>query len=169
MMDILEIHKTKSGRPALWEEGGGMTNTGFATIVAGPRGEPLPALFINQRGHLACGQHALLPVRVGCLVIRAAIDRRRLSVGVYRITETKKNEDRFVATIWKEDELIVPTVLIREGLLTPQGLAEMAWDDYRADAATAAIKKALCYHCREPHYILQEAKNKREGNNNDSP
>jgi len=43
----------------MWEKGGGMSNTGFATVICGPNGSPLKPLFIATRGTLACSKHAL--------------------------------------------------------------------------------------------------------------
>jgi len=59
----MQAEKTAKGFPALWEEGGGYTNTGSAIIIAGSAGEPLRPFYIRRRGHLANGQHALLPIR----------------------------------------------------------------------------------------------------------
>lgn len=36
--------------PAMWEQGGGYSNTGEAVIVASPKGEPLQPLQIVKKG-----------------------------------------------------------------------------------------------------------------------
>jgi hypothetical protein len=64
-MRKIKIEKTKKGYPALWERGGGYTNTGVATIIAGKGGQPKRAIYIRQRGPLANDDHALIPVEVG--------------------------------------------------------------------------------------------------------
>ena len=60
-----KVVKTASGQPAIWEEGGGMTNTGYAYIVAGLQGEKITPIYIKKRGQLSCGQHALFLLRPG--------------------------------------------------------------------------------------------------------
>ena len=51
--------KTKHGRSAIWEEGGGKTNTGYALLVTGEKGERLEPIYIRKKGDLSCGHHAL--------------------------------------------------------------------------------------------------------------
>lgn len=51
----IELTITKKGLPALWESGGGATNTGSATIIAGPNGEKLVPIYVRRSGHLSCG------------------------------------------------------------------------------------------------------------------
>ena len=65
------IERTKKGLPALWERGGGYSNTGEATIIAGPNGKKKVPLYIRQRGTLACAHHALFVVHEGDIVIES--------------------------------------------------------------------------------------------------
>ena len=59
--------------PCLWEEGRGEYDTGVATgnatIIAGEKGQALNPTYIKKKGHLLSGQHALVPVDVGCYII----------------------------------------------------------------------------------------------------
>lgn len=52
-MDVLVLERTRSGLPALWEKGGGRSNTGSAVIVAGPAGKKKRPVNIRRWGHLA--------------------------------------------------------------------------------------------------------------------
>jgi hypothetical protein len=85
---------------------------------------------------LAGGDHALIPVRVGDLVIVADQHRNDFRIVVSRlaaIRETEADLDR----------------------LAEYGAGE--WDHAPLsewnDALRAAMEKATCYHCREPHFV----------------
>jgi hypothetical protein len=67
------IVKTSKGYPAIWESGGGMTNTGTARIVCGPNGEKLKPVYIRKKGQLSCSTHALFLLKHGIYVIE--VDR----------------------------------------------------------------------------------------------
>lgn len=130
-----------NGQPALWERGGGMTNTGHATIIAGPDGERLKPLLVRRRGHLACGNHALLPISQGCYVIHIHYWRKTgFSVTIYRINSISKEEERAEAVL----------VGLFEGGRWVYGFPAK----HLIPAIKAGIEKATCYHCREPHYVL---------------
>ena len=74
--ETVRIDRTHGQKlPALWERGGGMTNTGGATIICGPQGRPKRPVYIRRAGHLACDDHALFVVRPGDHVIRASHHR----------------------------------------------------------------------------------------------
>lgn len=66
----IAIERTKKGYPAHWEQGGGYTNTGVATIIAGKNGQPKKPIYVRARGHLANGKHALIPLEIGDYIIR---------------------------------------------------------------------------------------------------
>lgn len=136
-MTKTRIEKTKKGYPAFWEAGGGSTNTGEATIIASKDGQPKKAIYIRSRGHLSNGEHALIPITVGDYIIRADHHRGDFEIFVYRITEISKEE----ASIKKIAEF-----------------SNGEWDNlpqFLEDAVEAAMKKATCYHCRGPHFIVE--------------
>lgn len=64
-----KIVRTSKGYPAIWEQGGGMTRTGFSYIVAGIDGEKLVPVYIRKRGQLSCGEHALFVLREGMHIV----------------------------------------------------------------------------------------------------
>jgi len=138
-LKVFVCERTKNGSPALWERGGGWTNTGEAQIVAGPRGEKLKPIFIRTKGHRANGQHALFIVQPGYHVITAYRWGRRSPsmVFVYKIieiTEFQQNPD------FSDKQLLAVAVKLEESKLK--------------EAINATIEKVRCYHCREPHYAL---------------
>ena len=122
------------------EEGGGMTNTGSATIWSSSSGEPLEAQYIPRRGHLSNAEHALVRIKNGDLQIFADHHRGDFFISVKRVAEIgNDNGERYA--------VLDPLFKYSEG----------RWDNTppeRLDAAIDAAKeKALCYHCREPHFI----------------
>lgn len=140
MKKLTGIERTKKGYPAMWELGGGHKNTGFATIIAGKNGEPKRPVYIRTRGHLANEKHALFIIERGDHVIFADHHRNDFIILVHRIKEVEK------------DTAICE--LIHE-------FSEGEWDtepkDELANAVEAAMNKATCYHCREPHYFVIES------------
>ena len=135
----MELTMTKKGFPALWEEGGGWSNTGSATIVAGPNGERLKPVYVRRAGHLAGGDHALLIVRKGYHVVKASHHRRDFTIKVYRIVD-----------IDLEDKVAQVECLCEFSM--------GEWDNdpppMLEEAIEAARAKATCYHCRSPHYAI---------------
>lgn len=155
---------SKTGLECAMESGGGMTNTGEATIIASPDGGKPQALTVFTGGHLSNSNHALIPVGVGCYVLMGGRSRSDLNM-----------------TIWRVDSLH------NSGLIDPKDLpdgyifhasfgdsrgkyfwAEMScmntfsngeWDNtlpsHMVKPVAALIDKLSCYHCREPHYVLE--------------
>lgn len=138
------LEKSKTGIPCLWERGGGYRNTGNSRIIADKNGEPKKPLYIRNRGELANGDHALIPVNNGDYIIMADHHRNDFNVYIYKIIEINSEENGLTAV----------TKLINR-------YSEWQWDKARCEipyemietAIEAAIGKATCYHCREPHYI----------------
>lgn len=133
----IRIERTKRGLPAIWEQGGGFSNTGSAQVVAGPGGQPLKPVYIRRRGPLACGQHALLVIRPGCYIVQADHHRRDFDIEVLRVVEigeeaTCEQVASFSRGEWSQDP--------------PPELEA---------AIRAAKEKATCYHCRRPHFVAE--------------
>jgi hypothetical protein len=137
-MTTITITRSKRGVPCLWEQGGGATNTGHATIICTQDGQKKRPIYIRRSGSLACGKHALIPVQVGDLVIQASHYRRDFDISVYRIAEITDDEarmeqvDRYSYGEWTSGEY------------PPENLMP---------AIRTGMEKATCYHCREPHYV----------------
>lgn len=135
----INIERTRSDFPALWERGGGMTRTGFARIIAAPDGAAKRAAYVRSGGHLACQNHALIVVGVGDLVID--VDRRGSEVSVIM--------NRIVA-IGGDVATVTRVALFDQGEWTPAAPEGMA-----ARAVEAAIAKSNSYHCRSPYWIAR--------------
>lgn len=85
----LKIVRTRTGRPAMWDEGGKLGEVGRAVVVAGQFGEPLRPLYRLWEGEGArpASRHALMPLDVGCHVIHVHADTSDLRVVAMRITD----------------------------------------------------------------------------------
>jgi hypothetical protein len=81
----MKVERSKTGTPCLWEKGGGMTNTGSATLICDYIGAPKAPIYVKRSGQLACGQHALIPIDVGDLVVEASHHRGDFTIKVFRI------------------------------------------------------------------------------------
>jgi len=136
----MQIEVSKSGIPCLWEKGGAMTNTGTAQIICGPSGEQKKAIYVPTGGHLACGEHALIPVAVGDYVVQVARWRDKETVVIYQIT-TIDPPQQGVSTATACGCTLVELTETSTSL---------------EPAVEAAIEKANNYHCRAAVYI-QEA------------
>lgn len=138
-MKKIEIERTKKGYPALWEAGGGYSNTGEATIIASPSGGPKKPVYVRRRGHLANGNHALVILEVGNYIIFANHHREDFVIELYKVVD------------FEEETAIVEQV---------NCFSRGEWDKeppaYLEQAVHTAMFKATCYHCREPHYVIKE-------------
>ena len=135
------IERTKKGHPALWECGGGHRNTGYSTIIAGKNGEAKTPVYIRRRGHLANEHHALFIVEVGDYIIQADHHREDFDVEIYQIKEIHAEHALAVkVNDFSYDQWDKPPGKLKE-------------------AVKAACEKALCYHCRQPHFYEWDDKN----------
>lgn len=137
-MAELRLAWTKHGSPAMWERGGGYSNTGDAQVIADREGKPKRPVFVRRRGHRACLEHALVVVCPGDYVVQA--ERRR--------------REHYVVRIYRLVRLGAVSVLAELVAESEDGLGEVP--EFLAGAVEAAREKAACYHCREPHYVAKE-------------
>jgi len=135
----IPIERSRTGLPCLWEQGGGSTNTGWVQIVATADGSPKRPIYIRRRGSLSNGEHALFVVREGDVVVEADHHRQDFCVEIARIS-----------AIRDEEAILEPVAVFDEGEWVPE-LPEAL-----KPAVEAACEKAVCYHCREPHFIRME-------------
>lgn len=191
---------TKKGYHALWEQGGGYTNTGHARIICRADGKPKSPVYIRQRGTLACEEHALFIINPGDVVIDADHHRGDYFIRVMRITQVGDIISKHEKSLVLDDPGQIPGIIEQEVKANQMGelvsvsyierkptlplkdakvyhityetadtgaLAETIhlykqgeWDKeppkHLKAAIDAAINKADCYHCREPHFIAYE-------------
>ena len=149
----MNIERTKKGLPALWECGGGYSNTGEATIIAGPNGEKKAPLYIRQRGPLACAHHALFVVHEGDTVIQSSHHRGDFHHEVYSLVAIRGDEAEleliaeFSHGQWDACPL---------GQKLEADLAWMAAGEPPTMELSIAVQmaegKATAYHCRNVYY-----------------
>ena len=127
---------TKKGYPAMWEDGGGLSNSGHVQLICGSGGERLNAI---TTGHKCLQCHALFIVRPGILVINVSRWRTEIEANIYKLidinTTTKKATGK----------LIYSYELCQWDIEPPFGI----------DAAViAAVEKSRNYHCREAVWAI---------------
>jgi len=122
----------------LEEKGGGRTNTGDAVIVASLNGD---ALRPYRRGGYCGGPHAYFSIPNAVATVEAERDREGTVVVIKEHKIAAKDGMAWIesAAMWKG---------------APDELPEIY--SHFAAAVQAAVKKASCYHCREPHYIRKD-------------
>ena len=133
----MKVKLTKTNQPALWECGGGASNTGHAVIICNSKGAKKRPTYVPNGGHLSKGNHALFVVKVGDVVIQADHDRHGESCSINKITAINGNEAILEnITVFEDDE----------------------WSVYPPahfhNAIDAAFKKMYDYHCRSVYYAL---------------
>ena len=155
-MTTISIERTKKGLPALWEQGGGYSNTGEAQIIANPDGSPKTPVYIRRRGELANREHALFVVHEGDTVIQSSHHREDFHHKVYRIVAIRGDEAElelvaeFSHGQWDTGPL---------GQKLEADLARMAAGEPPTMELSVAVQmaegKATDYHCRDVYHCLE--------------
>ena len=139
----ITIERTKKGLPALWEYGGGKTNTGNAQIVCNADGTAKKPVYIRRSGTLANSDHALFIISPGDLIIQADHHRKDFTIRVFRIAGIRQDSDNGDIAILEQINLY------------DMGEWDVEPPEYLLPAIEAAKEKATCYHCRNPHFIAE--------------
>ena len=142
---IITTEITKSGRPALWEEGGATRNRGTSRIIAGPGGERLSPAFVRQKGHLSNISHALFSLKRGFRVIEVSQDHGAVRTEVIVIDSFRENPG-------DTSTRLAIGFVARAG----EGNPYAPEDGEIYHAVEAAIAKASTYHCRTALWVNQE-------------
>lgn len=117
------------------EDGGGMTNTGYATVVCGLAGKMLKPYFTPRGGHLSNGTHGYFSVPKGIVTVDSSKKEEMVSIQKHLINVSKETVSLKTEEIWSGYPKELPIYL----------------EKYKA-AVDAAYEKANCYHCRCLHY-----------------
>jgi len=141
----IPVEMTRTGRPAVWEHGGGFSNTGSAIIFTDQDGRPPRAIYIKRKGHLACSNHALIPLTNVMWAIEARHHRGDFDIQVCKINKVTLDRERQVV----EGKVVYS---FSEGEWVPHRPPEFLWE-----ALMAAKKKATTYHCRNPVFVSQDS------------
>ena len=144
------LEKTKKDYPALWEEGGGMSNTGHARIIADREGCRKKPVYIRTGGHLALGKHALFIINEGDIVIDVSRHHDDYDITVKRIEKISSKDEQPVAE-----------------MKTIAHFSNGEWDNEEIaeryhDAVSIAKEKSRCYHCRGVHYATDHPEFKKK-------
>lgn len=132
----VRLTKSGSGLPCLWESGGGFSSVGSATLITKRDGSKPQAIFIPRSGHLACVEHALIPVHPGYGVVNVRVSHGNLEGGTIGVV--KDIMDNF-ATV----EVVASFRLGEWDSSVPTSVKP---------ALEAAVAKASCRHCRSVYW-----------------
>lgn len=140
---VMTMGTTKSGLPTVWECGGGLSNTGKSQIIATGNGLPKKPVYVNRRGTLACEEHALFVVHEGDIIITANHHRKDFEIVISIVQKIEPAGAAFRATL----------VSIYE---YSKGEWSQPLPETMNAAVSAAMAKATCFHCREPHFYKED-------------
>ena len=141
-MEKVCLERTQKGYPAGWECGGGYSNTGRVTLWADVDGSPPRAIYIRRRGHLACENHALIPIKEGMYRIYAYHHREDFKITIDKVVRLEYDKER---ELWWAEMERIATFDLGEWDNEPSGNL--------LNAVEVAKRKATVYHCREAYYI----------------
>jgi len=174
-MDSIEVALTKSGLFAAWESGGGMTNTGTATIIANQDGSPKKPVFVRTGGHLSNSDHALFIVRERDVIIKVSRHRDDIDLKILEIKKFKEvknywfvcpkcgsrsvnHGNKCYGCLYESKEEF-PTEYKDSKF---EAVLEIVWEsEYNniseapqkfQEAVKAAVDKSYDYHCRTPYF-----------------
>ena len=133
-----DISLTKSGLPAAWECGGGLSSRGSAQVICGPQGQKKKTL---TTGHRCNENHALFVLHEGDFIIDCAHWRNNVSVNVYMVTGFDLNPERPLA-------YTVCTNSFADGCWDVEPSKELD------EVVQAGVNKARSYHCRTVFWAL---------------
>jgi len=136
-----DLERTKRGYPAFWEKGGGCRNTGHAYVIADYNGKAKKAVYVRRRGHLANEHHALVIIERGDYIVVADHHREDFTICIWQVDDIIEKATSLVA-------------LARQKYFFDRGEWITEPPAFLETAVDAAVQKALCYHCREPHHVI---------------
>ena len=139
---------TKRGFVSLWEQGGGFSNKGHATIICKSDGSKPTTTYVRRRGMLACKEHALVPVHEGFYIIESYHHHRDFAHKIYKVVRT------FTEGEGENKKGFVEVALVNS-------FDEGEWDAPLGNleaAVAAAESKATDYHCRSAYYVVEKEK-----------
>ena len=126
-----ELSLSKHGLPCLYESGGAYSHKGEAQIICSSRGNAKRPLHVFTRGTLACSNHAVIPVKVGDVIVKATTtDKHVVEASIFRIDAI--------------DITTLPATYVAKKIPCTMEFSS---------AVLNAANKACDYHCREPYYI----------------
>lgn len=138
-----ELEITNSNLPAIWENGGGWSNTGSVRVITDRKGCPKTALCLRHRCN---DNHALFVLHQDDVIIEAS-----------------RHRDEYTVKLWKVETISVADGKAAASAYLLCSLEKGCWDtaphDSFFDAIKAALDKTCTYHARNAVWY-KERKNK---------
>ena len=126
----INVEETRTGRPCVWEEGGGRTRSGHAVLVTDSKGEPLKPLYVQGKGIRVCSKHALMPLIEGGYVIAVEYKGPQGLLEVYQAVLCEESPGLELQLVQSVDGLQDP----------PQGIHQDSPDSTAATGVGAVLK-----------------------------
>lgn len=142
----IAIEVTKNGKPALWERGGCIKNTGRVTLVTGKYAEPCAPIYIKNNA-LVNGKHALYLIRPDYLVINILRLDNAITVEISKIVGV--DLQNHIASVDK-----VADFGFKSGDVAISNQLTEVYPKI-VEAITAGINKSYQVNCRIPYYYEQ--------------
>lgn len=136
------------------ENGSGATNTGYATIVCGLKGQPLKPYRLD---HKCGGDHAQFALYDSFVTVYGSRRRDDYEIVIKQYQFEPENK----LTIENKKVIVERFARLKEEQLWKGVLEELPvlFGQFE-DAANAALIKTNCYHCKEAHFIQKTEKSK---------
>lgn len=123
-----------------YECGGGLSNTGSATILCGPSGEPLKGVYLSR----SCNSVHAMFIRNSLIEVSTSYWNK----GCFKFSTR-------LCYFYVDDNHLVKQKDLLQLDFNSETLDETLPEIHQKfrDAIIASTEKATCYHCREPHYL----------------
>ena len=142
---IVEVEETKTGKSAIWESGGKISETiGEAILVCGKNGEKLKPLMMDTKSKMICDGQALFPLNDGYHIIVLRRSKHRVVGNIYKTVRTDKNKAVLEAVNFFRSYDISDLGVIRDWSLP--------LDEKMVPAMKAAFDKLFIYGSRRSQY-----------------
>ena len=159
------IELSKNMFPCMWEKGGQVNPyTGSATLICNTNGNKKKPLFINRKTNLICGNHALIVVDIGNIIVEMSYEKKSSLYGdnliVFNINLLKITYiDKKACTVDVETIAHISDILgynynykEMEDIVSHFIHDNTSTAPYKK-AIWTALKKSTCLKCRKPMYI----------------
>ena len=139
---IFDLEVTASNLPAIWETGGGWSNTGRARIITDRNGNPKTALCLRHR----CNEdHALFILHEDDVIIEAWQHRGDYDIILWKVDKISLADGKAVASAYKLAEY-------HKGCWSVEPRKSFT------AAICAAMDKSIIYHCRNAVWYKERKK-----------
>lgn len=126
-------------RLVLWESGGATSSKGYAKCIAKQNGDPMKPVFVRERGNLANSDHAMFVAKKAAICEVSQWAGENIKLSIVKIKGKKIMEEE----LWNVEDINYDKNIVPKRFVKYIPLID------------ATVNKAHCYHCRSPHYMVE--------------